>query len=123
MNPQPYLIPAAIIGLALSFDTIDTIDITTNHTANRMVNLGVHTAATYAGERSESAGERSESAGESAGERSESAGECSESAGESAGERSESAGERSEPLDCTTDPYHGMTDTERMAGVVLEPMP
>ena len=87
MNPQPYLIPAAIIGLALSFDTIDTIDITTNHTANRMVNLGVHTAATYAGE------------------------------------RSESAGERSEPLDCTTDPYHGMTDTERMAGVVLEPMP
>ena len=105
MNPHSYLIPAAIISLALSFDTIDTIDITTNHTASRMVNLGVHTAATYAGE-------RSESAGDSAGERS-----------ESAGERSESANERSEPLDCTTDPYHGMTDTERMAGVVLEPMP
>ena len=103
MNPHPYLIPAAIIGLALSFDTIDTIDITTIDITTRMVNLGVHTAATYAGERSESAGERSESAGE----RSEPAG----------------AGECSEPLDCTTDPYHGMTDTERMAGVVLEPMP
>ena len=87
MNPHPYLIPAAIISLALSFDTIDTIDITTIDTTTRMVNLGVHTAATYAGERSEPAGERSES------------------------------------LACTTDPYHGMTDTERMAGVVLEPMP
>ena len=86
MNPYrtprlSYLIPAAIIGLAFSFDT-DT-PYQTDHseatdTTSRMVNLGVHTAATYP--------------------------------------------HTTDTTD-TTDPYHGLTDTERMAGVVLDPTP
>lgn len=96
MNPYrtprlAYLVPAVIIGLSLSPDTPSTSTAshqpdtnatgsTQTHTVERMVSLGVHTAATI-------------------------------------------GHQHAAYTDTDPDPYHGMTDTERMAGVVLEPAP